>query len=91
MVIAYNVLEHLPPQIVQLVNLKELNIKNNRLRYLPAEILDMKLTVLELANNPWVLHSEIDPEARIDDGDVSETSVSSQPYSSQRAVDVLVF
>ena len=84
MVIAYNVLEHLPPQIVQLVNLRELNIKNNRLRYLPAEILDMKLTVLELANNPWVLHSEIDPEARIDDGDASETSVSREQYSSQR-------
>lgn len=54
-----NVLPHVPPQIAQLVNLKELNVKNNRLRHLPAEMLGMKLRLLELDGNPWLTAEEL--------------------------------
>lgn len=36
-----------------LVNLRELNVAQNRLSYLPAEMLEMKLDVLQVDHNPW--------------------------------------
>ena len=48
-------LSEIPPQVSQLQNLRELNVANNRLRYLPSEIMDMrKLTMLMVDPNPFI-------------------------------------
>lgn len=52
-------LQNVPPQIAQLVNLKELNVKNNLLKYLPAEMLGMSLQALELDGNLWLTAEEL--------------------------------
>ena len=44
----------IPPQIATLRNLEQLNISNNKITHLPAEILDMKLPSLSLDMNPWL-------------------------------------
>lgn len=54
-----NTLKSIPPQIAQLVNLRELYIGNNKLTYLPAELFGMKLQTLELNINPWMKPEEI--------------------------------
>ena len=43
-----NDLTFIPPEIVNLRNLKELNIANNRLNFLPAEMLKMSLANLQI-------------------------------------------
>ncbi|KAK0497297.1 hypothetical protein EDD18DRAFT_1072864 [Armillaria luteobubalina] len=48
-----NRLTSIPPEIVQLDNLRELNLSMNKLEYLPSEMLHMKLTKLTLIGNPW--------------------------------------
>lgn len=48
-----NKLEEIPPAIGELKKLKSLNVSGNRLRYLPAEILELDLVDLTIANNPW--------------------------------------
>ncbi|CDO68169.1 hypothetical protein BN946_scf184938.g21 [Trametes cinnabarina] len=49
-----NALTSVPPQIVQLTSLQELNLAQNKLRWLPAEMLNMHLTKLTVAGNPWI-------------------------------------
>ena len=54
-----NMLQEIPPQIAQLIHLQELNVKNNQLRYLPAEMLGMRLQTLEIEPNPWMTTMEL--------------------------------
>ncbi|KAI0666877.1 hypothetical protein C8Q78DRAFT_983630 [Trametes maxima] len=49
-----NALTTIPPQIAQLTALKELNLAQNKLQWLPMEMLNMHLTKLTLAGNPWI-------------------------------------
>ncbi|KAH8116320.1 hypothetical protein DFH11DRAFT_1579933 [Phellopilus nigrolimitatus] len=51
-----NMLTELNPQICQLHNLRELNVASNQLRYLPSEIMDMKLTSLAVDPNPFAVN-----------------------------------
>ena len=44
----------MPPQIAHLKNLQMLTISQNKLTYLPAEMLNMRLTTLVLNGNPWL-------------------------------------
>jgi hypothetical protein len=48
-----NSLEDLPPEIAQLQALKDLDVVNNNLRFLPAEMTTMTLTNLNVHTNPW--------------------------------------
>jgi hypothetical protein len=48
-----NSLESLPPEIAQLSALKDLDVVNNNLRFLPAEMTNMTLTNLNVHTNPW--------------------------------------
>lgn len=48
-----NKLTTLPPEVRHLKNLHTLNVSNNQLQYLPAEIFDMKLEVLNVFPNPF--------------------------------------
>ncbi|KNZ74653.1 Protein lap1 [Termitomyces sp. J132] len=48
-----NKLTHIPPEIVQLRGLEELSIGQNRIRYLPAEMLQMNLKSLYVIPNPF--------------------------------------
>lgn len=49
-----NTLTHIPPQIKNLKNLQELDVSVNKLQYLPAEMLQMQLFVLNLNANPFL-------------------------------------
>ncbi|KAL4250506.1 hypothetical protein ABKN59_006975 [Abortiporus biennis] len=49
-----NSLKFVPPQISKLVHLRELNVSLNKLTYLPAELMSMKLDRLAIAGNPWM-------------------------------------
>ena len=49
-----NMLTEIPPIICKLRKLQELQISNNRLRYLPAEIMKLKLTKLSVHPNPFM-------------------------------------
>ena len=49
-----NDLTSLPLPIDQLKALQELNLAQNKLRWLPAEMLSMRLTKLTLSGNPWL-------------------------------------
>ncbi|TDL23739.1 hypothetical protein BD410DRAFT_897349 [Rickenella mellea] len=49
-----NLLDEVPPQISQLKNLRELNVSNNRLKYLPGELQDMSLLSLAVDPNPFL-------------------------------------
>jgi hypothetical protein len=49
-----NKLTHIPPQIKNLKNLQELDVSVNKLQYLPAEMLQMQLLVLNLNVNPFL-------------------------------------
>ena len=48
-----NSLDYLPPEIVQLQALKDLDVVNNNLRFFPAEMTTMTLTKLTVHTNPW--------------------------------------
>lgn len=48
-----NSLDYLPPEIAQLQVLKDLDVVNNNLRFLPAEMTTMSLTNLNVHTNPW--------------------------------------
>jgi hypothetical protein len=48
-----NSLDYLPPEIAQLQALKDLDVVNNNLRLLPAEMTTMTLTNLNVHTNPW--------------------------------------
>src|SRR5260221_13289136 len=48
-----NSLEFLPPEIALLQALKDLDVVNNNLRFLPAEMTTMTLTNLNVHTNPW--------------------------------------
>lgn len=50
-----NKLTSLPPAICKLTWLRELNVANNRLSYLPAEIQDLHLDSLHLYPNPFTM------------------------------------
>lgn len=62
-----NQLTVLPPEICLLRNLEDLNIANNRLQYVPSELLTMSLRVLNLHPNPFL------PPPNFDDRPVSAT------------------
>jgi hypothetical protein len=49
-----NNISYLPPEIRHLTNLRELNVSNNRLTYLPSEIVQMQLSQLYLHPNPFI-------------------------------------
>ena len=49
-----NKLTHIPPQINDLKNLRELDVSVNRLQYLPAEMLQMHLLTLNINANPFL-------------------------------------
>ena len=49
-----NKLDYLPPCIGNLTSLKELNVANNKLRYLPSEIVGLNLTSLLVHPNPFI-------------------------------------
>lgn len=53
-VIGGNQLTYIPPEICRLINLRELNISQNRLPYIPSEMRDMKLSKLQLNPNPFL-------------------------------------
>ena len=48
-----NSLEYIPPEIAQLHALKDLDVVNNNLRFLPAEMTTMTFTNLKVHTNPW--------------------------------------
>jgi len=48
-----NSIEYIPPEIAQLQALKDLDVVNNNLRFLPAEMTTMALSNLNLHTNPW--------------------------------------
>lgn len=48
-----NSIEYLPPEIAQLHALKDLDVVNNNLRFLPAEMTTMTFTNLKVHTNPW--------------------------------------
>lgn len=48
-----NKLAHIPPQIKDLKNLQELDVSVNKLKYLPAEMLQMQLFSLNVNANPF--------------------------------------
>ncbi|KAG0435921.1 Leucine-rich repeat-containing protein 58 [Dictyocoela muelleri] len=56
---SYNQLDDIPQCIGNLTLLKELDLSFNKLRYLPAEILNINLNVLKLKNNPLMSKKEI--------------------------------
>lgn len=49
-----NQLTSIPPQIKNLKNLRELDVSVNKLRYLPAEMLQMQLFTLNINVNPFL-------------------------------------
>lgn len=49
-----NGLTAIPPLISRLRNLRELNVSNNRLKYLPCEILDLRLSSLSVEMNHFI-------------------------------------
>lgn len=49
-----NKLAHIPPQIKDLKNLRELDVSVNKLQYLPAEMLQMDLLTLHTNVNPFL-------------------------------------
>lgn len=49
----------LQPKIKLMKNLQILNLKNNYLKFLPAEILNLKLSELKIENNPFLDENEI--------------------------------
>lgn len=55
-----NQLTELPPLISQLRNLRELNIANNLLEFLPFEIMSLQLTSLAVDPNPFKANPEAD-------------------------------
>jgi len=54
MVPGSNKLTHIPPQIKALRNLQELDVSVNKLKYLPTEMLQMQLSVLNVNANPFL-------------------------------------
>lgn len=73
-----NQIEYLPPSICCLTSLKELNLSNNKLQYLPAEILQLSLDSLRLVSNPFLKT----PEQKTPEQDrlpSSDREASSQP------------
>jgi len=52
--VAQNMLQEIPPEICLLTNLRFLNVSGNRIRWLPAEILKMRLETLRLQPNPFL-------------------------------------
>ena len=64
-----NSIEYLPPEIAQLQALKDLDVVNNNLRFLPAEMTTMTITNLKVHTNPWY-PDPADPTAR----DVPDTA-----------------
>lgn len=54
-VLENNGLSYLPPEIARLKNLRELNIANNRLKFVPSEMMNMELQQLRLFPNPQFL------------------------------------
>jgi hypothetical protein len=60
-----NELTVLPPAIAQLTHLRELHLSNNRLKYLPSEMLGMTLQCLSLFPNPFLAEST-EPEPKQD-------------------------
>lgn len=65
-----NQIRYIPPQIANLKNLQALVLSQNKLTYLPAEMLDMRLATLILTPNPWLKPPDTPPapEARRTDG-----------------------
>ena len=53
-----NKLTEIPPGICHLKNLRSLNVSNNKLRYLPAEINSLRLDTLAVELNPFVRNEE---------------------------------
>ena len=49
-----NKLAHIPPQVKELKNLQELDVSVNKLQYLPAEMLQIQLTALNINVNPFL-------------------------------------
>lgn len=49
-----NALTEIPPHIGQLKKLRELNIGNNQIKYLPSEILGLNLSTLAIDPNPFL-------------------------------------
>lgn len=49
-----NKLSHIPSQIKDLKNLRELDVSVNKLQYLPAEMLEMQLIALNINVNPFL-------------------------------------
>ncbi|KAG6837348.1 hypothetical protein H0H93_010950 [Arthromyces matolae] len=49
-----NNLTYLPPEINRLIGLEEFSVGQNRIQYLPAEMLQMKLKSLHLIPNPFM-------------------------------------
>ncbi|EJD07444.1 uncharacterized protein FOMMEDRAFT_149973 [Fomitiporia mediterranea MF3/22] len=57
-----NCLTEIPPLIGQLHNLRELNVANNNLRFLPSEILNLKLDKLAVDPNPFEENPYVESE-----------------------------
>jgi len=49
-----NYITYLPPEIGQLKNLVELNVANNKLKFVPSELLTLSLETLSLHPNPFL-------------------------------------
>jgi hypothetical protein len=56
--IGSNRIAFLPPSIAQLTNLRELNLSTNQLKFLPAEILGLKLSCISLFPNPFLTEDQ---------------------------------
>ena len=50
----HNFIRYLPPEIARLKNLQSLNVCNNKLKFIPSELLEMKLHSLLLFPNPFI-------------------------------------
>ena len=60
-----NDLTSIPPQIAQLKALQELNLAQNKLRWLPAEMLNMRLIKLTVSGNPWLSPPPLPPQRNL--------------------------
>lgn len=60
LVLGQNELIELPQNIGDMCMLREFDVSNNRLQFIPAEILNLDILKLNVANNPFINKNEIE-------------------------------
>lgn len=83
-----NLLTYIPPEICRLINLKELNISQNRLKYIPSEMQDMKLSKLQLNPNPFLNEPSFSRDILSHRRSMTRISYKESPANSSRTITV---